>query len=116
MLYRGEYLPDALYETWAAIKREQLSVIFLRGADHLCDLYLKIQKPEEAIKLCQRIFEEDNCWERAYRHLMGAYDQLGDHGQIARTYQRCVQTMQKELGISPSSETELQYKELISSY
>ena len=115
-LYKGEYLPDSLYETWAAVKREQLSVMFLRGADRLCELYLQFNKSEDTINLCQRIFDEDNCWERAYRHLMVAYDQLGDHGQIARTYQRCVQNMQDELGISPSSETELHYNDLISTY
>jgi ATP/maltotriose-dependent transcriptional regulator MalT/DNA-binding SARP family transcriptional activator len=115
LLYKGDYLPNSLYETWSAAKRELLSVQFLRGADRLCELYLEHNRPEETITVCQRIFEEDTCWERAYRHLMSAYARLGDHGQIARTYQRCIQTMQEELNISPSPETEIQYQKLISS-
>ena len=113
-LYQGEYLPDTRYETWAASRREQLSVAYLQAADHLCELYLQNQSPEQAIQLCQRIINEDNCWERAYRHLMTAYDQLGDHGQVARTYQRCVEVLQKELEISPSPETMASFQSFVS--
>ena len=113
-LYEGEYLPDTRYETWAASRREQLSVSYLQAADHLCELYLQNHCPEQAIQLCQRIIDEDNCWERAYRHLMTAYDQLGDHGQVARTYQRCVEALQKELDISPSPETQASFQSFVS--
>jgi len=112
-LYRGDYLPDTRYETWVAARREQLLVAYLQAADHLCDLYLKDQKAEQAIQLSQQILSEDNCWERAYRHLMVAYDQLGDHGQVARTYRRCVEVFQKELDICPSPETLDSYKSLV---
>lgn len=112
-LYRGEYLPEARYETWASAEREHLSVLYLRTADHLCELYLREKLPEQAINLCQHILAEDNCWERAYRHMMMAYNQIGDHGQIARTYQRCVHTLQNELEISPAPETKSLYQELI---
>ncbi len=112
-LYRGEYLPDTRYETWAAARREQLLVAYLQAADHLCELYLMDNNPEQAIKLSQQILSEDNCWERAYRHLMVAYDQLGDHGQVARSYRRCVENLQSELDISPSPETLTSYKSLV---
>jgi LuxR family transcriptional regulator, maltose regulon positive regulatory protein len=105
-LYQGEYLPDTRYENWVAAEREHLAVLFLRAADRLCDLYLQGDKPEESIDLCYRILVQDNCWERAYRHLMLAYDRLGDNGQIARIYQRCRQTLREELEVSPSAETE----------
>ena len=112
-LYQGEYLPDTRYETWAAAKREKLLVAYLHAADHLCEIYLKDHKAEQAIQLSQQILSEDNCWERAYRHLMVAYDQLGDHGQVAKTYRRCVEVFQKELDISPSPETMTSYHDLV---
>ena len=59
----------------------------------------------EAIDLCQRILSQDNCWERAYRQLMLAYHGLGDRGQVARAYQRCVQTLRQELDVDPAPET-----------
>ncbi|MBI5966038.1 MAG: AAA family ATPase [Chloroflexi bacterium] len=114
-LYRGDYLPDSLYETWAAEEREQLSALFLEAADKLCELYIKNGKYTEAIELCQRVLAKDNCWERAYRHLMTAYNYLGDRGQLARTYQRCLQTLKDELDVPPSQETQELYKKLIRS-
>src|SRR5690606_9239297 len=104
-LYQGDYLPEALYETWAAGERERLAVLFLSAADRLADLYVDQRRYEHAIELAYRILQADNCWERAYRHLMLAHHGLGDHGQGARVYQRCVQTLKNELDVSPAEET-----------
>jgi DNA-binding SARP family transcriptional activator len=112
-LYQGEYLPDTLYETWAAEERERLAALFLEVADQLVELLLKQGNCAEAIDLAQRILIQDNCWERAYRQLMLAYDRLGDRGQVGRTFQRCVQTLREELDVSPSPETQLLYEKLI---
>ncbi|MEW6401964.1 MAG: BTAD domain-containing putative transcriptional regulator [Chloroflexota bacterium] len=112
--YRGEYLPESLYETWAAEERERLASTFLETADRLSELYIQNGKFAEAIDLCQRILAQDKCWERAYRQLMQAYHQLGDRGQIGRTYQRCLQSLREELDVSPSQETQGLYEELTS--
>lgn len=111
-LYQGPYIPEARYETWAAGKREQLAVVFLQAADRLCELYLQTGCLEEVISLAHRILGEDRCWERAYQHLMQAYLRLGDHGQAARTYHRCVEALREELEVPPSAETEQLYKTL----
>jgi DNA-binding SARP family transcriptional activator len=113
-LYAGEYLPDARYETWAAGERERLAAIFLENADRLADWLVEATRYGEAIDLCQRILDQDNCWERAYRHLMLAYAGLGDRGQVARTYQRCVQTLHGELDVEPAQETQSLYARLTS--
>jgi LuxR family maltose regulon positive regulatory protein len=112
-VYQGEYLPDTLYETWAAEERECLSAIYLETADRLSELLLKDQYYGKVIDLCQRILVQDNCWERAYRHLMLAYSHLGDRGQVGRTYQRCVQILREELDVAPSPETSTLYQALI---
>lgn len=112
-LYQGEYLPDARYESWAALEREHLAVMFLRAADLFCELGLKRKEYEKVIDVCGRIIGQDNCWERAYRHMMQAYDQLGDHGQVARTYQRCVETLKKEIDVLPSEVTTNLFNQLI---
>jgi hypothetical protein len=64
-LYGGEYLPDARYETWAAGERERLAAIFLQSADTLAERLIAAGRPAEAIDLCRRILDQDNCWERA---------------------------------------------------
>jgi len=112
-LYHGEFLPDARYMDWSAVEREHLAVLYLQTADRFCELSLELGNYQEVIVECGRILSQDSCWERAYRHLMAAYDGLGDHGQVARTYQRCVETMDEELGVGPSAETVSLYVELI---
>ena len=111
-LYRGDYLPEAIYETWAAAERERLAVMFLSAADRLTELYLEARRYEQAVELAQRILAADNCWERAYRHLMIAYHRLGNRGQIGRVYQRCVQTLRDELDVAPTDETTALFAEL----
>ena len=113
-LYRGDYLPEALYETWVAEERERLASAFLESADRLAEMLIAKEQFAEAIDLSQRILTRDSCWERAYRHLMLAYDHLGDRGQVGRTYQRCTQALRKELDISPSPETQELYERLTS--
>jgi LuxR family maltose regulon positive regulatory protein len=112
-LYHGKYLPDCRYEGWAAIERERLAVIFLQVADSLSELLLERKRLDDVIEVCQRILSEDNCWERAYRHLMIVHDRLGNHGQIGRIYQRCVRTLRKELDVVPAPETEALYRRLV---
>lgn len=114
-LYRGEYLPDTLYETWAAEERERLQSMFLESADRLAEAYIVQKRFADAVDLCQRLLANDNCWERAYRHLMLAYDGLNDRGQVGRTYQRCVQTLRDELDVSPAPETQKLYEGLVGS-
>jgi DNA-binding SARP family transcriptional activator len=111
-LFAGEYLPDAIYETWAAEERERVSALYLETSDRLVEILIEQKRHTEVVDLCQRILGQDNCWERAYRHLMLAYDGLGDRGQVGRTYQRCVQTLRDELDVSPAPETQKLYEKL----
>lgn len=111
-LYRGDYLPEACYETWVAEQRERLASLFLESADRLAEMLIAKEQFAEAIDFSQRILAHDKCWERAYRHLMYSYGCLGDRGQVGRTYQRCVQALREELDVSPSSETQELYKRL----
>ncbi len=112
-LYGGEYLPEARYETWAAGERERLAALFLQSADRLAEQLVAQARYGEAIDLCGRILSQDNCWERAYRHLMVAYGGLRDRGQVARTYARCVQVLRQELDVEPAAETRALYARLI---
>jgi DNA-binding SARP family transcriptional activator len=112
-LYQGKYLVDCRYENWAAIERERLAVMFLQNADRLSELLLERGRLEEVIRVCQRILSEDNCWERAYRHLMIVHDRLGNHGQIGRIYQSCVQTLRNELDVAPAPETVALFQALV---
>ncbi len=111
-LYQGDYLSEVRYENWAAVEREHLSVKYLQVSDQLSQLYMDRKDPDAVIELCQRILTYDNCWERVYRHLMISYDMVGDRGQIARTYYRCIDNLKKELDVDPMDQTTQLYKSL----
>jgi len=103
--YRGDFLPDALYDDWAANERERLLGLYLRLTDKLAGLILEDGQYEETLDLCQRILARDACWERAYRLMMTAYARLGNRPQAHRVYQRCVAALRAELDVAPSPAT-----------
>jgi LuxR family maltose regulon positive regulatory protein len=111
-LYRGDFLAEARYETWAAAERERLAVRFLHSGDRLCELYQE-SDPESVIKICQRVLSVDDCWERAYRFMMRAYARIGDHGRVARTFQTCQEVLRSELDVAPAPQTIDLYRSLI---
>ncbi len=104
-LYRGDYLPDALYEDWTSEERERLLALWLRAADKLAGILIERSGFEEGLKLCEAILARDSCWEQAYRLMMTAHTRQGNRPQAFRAYQRCVETLRAELDVAPSSET-----------
>jgi LuxR family transcriptional regulator, maltose regulon positive regulatory protein len=104
-LYGGDYLPEALYEDWAAETRERLLTLYLRAADRLASALIDRGQYEEALNACQAILARDACWERAYRLMMKAYTAQGNRPQAMRAYQRCVDVLRDQLDVEPSPET-----------
>ncbi len=51
--------------------------------------------------------------EPAFRALMMAYAGLGDQEMVSATYQRCVEALNRELGLDPSPETRRLYERII---
>lgn len=103
--YRGDYLPESVYEDWTSAERERLRTIFLRAAERLALNLGTVGRDGELIDICARILEQDSCWERAYRLQILAYARQGNRPLALRTYQRCVDTLQSELGLDPAPVT-----------
>ena len=114
-LYRGDYLPDALYEDWASAERERLLSLYLRAADKLAGLLIERGEFEEALDICQAILARDACWERAYRLIMTAHTRQGNRPLALRAYQRCVTALHDELGVEPSAATLALYHQIAQS-
>ena len=101
-LYRGSYLPDALYQDWSSAERERLLSLYLRAADRLAGALVEVARYDEAIDVCSRILAHDSCWENAYRWMMLAHARQGNRPQALRAYQRCAETVLRELSVEPS--------------
>ncbi len=113
-LYLGDYLPERRFEDWCSSERERLQVLALGLMTTLADLLLP-ENPLESIRLTQHVLAIDPVWENAYRTQMQAYHRQGNRPMAIKTYQRCVATLEQELGIPPLPETEALYRQIINS-
>ncbi len=104
-LYRGDFLQAHPYAEWCSEERERLLTAYLRIAERVAQMSMARAQWDTVIMVCQQILAHDDCWESAYRFLMEAYAQQGNHTQLVRTYERCTNRLQSELGISPSTST-----------
>ncbi|MFQ5407425.1 MAG: BTAD domain-containing putative transcriptional regulator [Anaerolineales bacterium] len=109
--YWGPLLPD-FYEEWVLSERERLQSVF---DERIRTLIARL----EADGRWQDVLEWGETWiarnhapEPAFRALMRAYAALEDAAGIATAYARCVERLEKDLGLEPSAETRALYAEL----
>ena len=86
-------------------QRERLKALTLRAMGTLAAFKLEQGKFGDAIDWCEQILRRDNCWENAYRIAMRAHAEQGNRAQAMRVFERCVNTLRDELGVSPSPQT-----------
>lgn len=113
--YHGDYLPDRRYDDWCISKRESMAVYFLRGAEKMAQLMVRSEKYDAAINWCERILERDRTWEEAYRLLMYCYYRKNNRPQAMKWYQRCIEVLEEELGVTPLEPTKHMYQMIIES-
>ncbi|MGE5674969.1 MAG: BTAD domain-containing putative transcriptional regulator [Mycobacterium leprae] len=104
-LYRGDFLQDLPYEDWCLEERERLQVLYLRAAQWLGSQAAAKGEYEACIRICEQILARDPCWEEAFRLLMMSHYRLGNRAMALRTYDKCVQNLEAELGIAPMPAT-----------
>jgi len=110
-LYRGDFLAgftlreSASFDDWqlyqADLFRRQLSA----ALERLVDALSALRQYQQAIPHARRWLSLDTLHESAYRRLMLLYAWAGDRSAALRQYRECARTLEKELGVSPLSET-----------
>jgi len=98
-LYRGDLLPDDLYESWAAEPRNR----FRRR-------YLDVLR---AGGMWEQLAEEDSTDEEAARALMGAHLEAGQRREAIRRFERLREALRDELGVGPDPETVALYEKVL---
>jgi ATP/maltotriose-dependent transcriptional regulator MalT len=104
-LYKGDYLAESLYDPWTLEERERLLARYLATATALADRLVEKGDIQHAIQLCEQVMRRDRCFEEAYQVLIRAYARSGSRSQALRSYTRCIQALQDDLGIDPLPET-----------
>ncbi len=95
----GELLPEARYEEWTQLRREQLTrlrVDLLRRA-----------------RAWDRLVEADSTDEPAYRELMRAALAAGNRHAAIRWYGRLRTALERELGMRPDAESRALYEQCV---
>jgi LuxR family maltose regulon positive regulatory protein len=104
-LYRGDLMPDAVYDDWSHPERERLRRLYLTTATRLAELLLAQDDPAQAAGVCEEVLRRDACWEAAYQVLIEAYLRQDDRVAALRAYERCTRALCDELGVEPAPQT-----------
>jgi predicted ATPase/DNA-binding SARP family transcriptional activator len=112
-LYQGDLLPG-FFEDWVVLERERLQAVFEQKMHLLLERLVEARRWSEVLEWGERWIALGRAPEPAYRVLMIAHNELGDHSSIVTVYQRCVETLQQELGVEPSEQTRELYERLVS--
>lgn len=110
-LYRGELLPG-FYDEWITVERERLQMAYHQKMNHLLDRLFQERRWHDVLNWGEQWIRLGFSPEPAYRALIKAYAGLGNLGMISITYQRCVEALNRDLGVDPSPETTRLYEHL----
>jgi predicted ATPase/DNA-binding SARP family transcriptional activator len=108
-IYEGELLPG-FYEDWVSLERERLQAIFERKIGMLLERLVIEERWREVLEWGEKWISLGQTPESAFQALMVAHSQLGDTSSAVRIYQRCVTTLDEQLGVEPSRETKEIYQ------
>jgi DNA-binding SARP family transcriptional activator len=111
-LYRGPFL-QGYYEAWVADRRERYQRLYLELLRELGDLYLKLEKPEQAMDAYRSVLLEDPLQERVHLAVMRLYANQGRRDLVRRQYDRLCTLLLEELGVEPMPQTTRDYHRLM---
>lgn len=117
-LVRGDFLatlcvPDSPeFETWQTIEAQGVCSHLTSALERLVQLHLPSAEAADgrALSYARRWLALDPLNETAHRQLMQLYSWSGQRGEALRQYHACVQTLNEELGVPPSTQTTALYE------
>jgi DNA-binding SARP family transcriptional activator len=113
-LYRGDLLPDDLYEDWTYERRAALREQYLNLLDRLARLHQERREPTPAIDALRRIVAIEPDQEEAHRALMELYALTGRRQQALRQYERLRDILEHDLEMEPEPATDELHQAILS--
>jgi len=112
-LYGGDYLPNDLYDEWAAGRREALRLRHLAVLLRLADLAAVRGEVAEAEQMLRAVLRLDACHEEAAARLMGMLAAAGRRPDALRVFDELATALGRELDIAPSRDLVLLRRQLL---
>lgn len=112
-LYRGDFLREELYSSWAVEKREELRKEHFSLLSKMAGLYERRGSSSKAIAYFKKIIDMDPTFEEAYQKLMVLYSNRDMRAEAIKTYEKCRTVLQAELGVEPGGKTAALYRQVL---
>jgi DNA-binding SARP family transcriptional activator len=93
-------------------QRQSLQADYLNLLNRLSHYYLGQKEHDSCVTMCDKFLAVDPCREEAHRRLMRCYVRRGQRYLALRQYQLCVETLQEEVDVSPTSATTALYEQI----
>ena len=103
-LYRGDLLPDDLYEEWTVQRRESLRQVYLNLLLDLARLHEAQYNYSAGITALLQLLAVDRSYEEAHIGLMRLYALSGQRQQALRQYRTLGEVLKAELDTGPSED------------
>jgi TolB-like protein/two-component SAPR family response regulator len=109
-LYRGEFLEgvavrDSNGEEWLAAERDRFRRLATHALENALVFQLESGELNAARETGERLVSLDHLNESAWQQLMRVYTARGERNQALMAYKRCLDILEKELGVEPTSGT-----------
>jgi DNA-binding SARP family transcriptional activator len=94
-------------------RREEYQRQYLEALRDLADLYVRLERPDEAMDCYRSVLFEDPLQERVHLAVMRLYAAQGRRDLLRRQYDRLCSLLLDELGVEPMPETTREYHRLM---
>ncbi|HEV3281836.1 MAG TPA: BTAD domain-containing putative transcriptional regulator [Acidimicrobiales bacterium] len=111
--YKGELLPEDIYEDWPSQRRHFLAELNVRLLVGLAQALENRGAHIEAVNHLCSALEQDPTREDVHRGLMRLYERMGARGLALRQYEICRAVLRREFNRAPDWETAALYDHLL---
>jgi DNA-binding SARP family transcriptional activator/tetratricopeptide (TPR) repeat protein len=111
-LYKGDYLPENLYEDWTQRRRDRLRRIHSWLLENAAELALTIGKGLRASEYLLDLLERNTADEQTHRQLMLVYARMGRRSDAINQYLSLRKALKEELRTAPLPETNELFRQI----
>ncbi len=110
--YKGELLPG-FYEDWISVERDRLQARYHQKIHMLVKSLVEDSSWDQVLHWGEHWVRHGHAPEAAFRVLMQGHAHLGDLDSVRSTFRRCTESLQSELGVEPSQETQRLFNQIM---
>ncbi|MFW5985055.1 MAG: AfsR/SARP family transcriptional regulator [Halanaerobiaceae bacterium] len=102
-LYRGQYLPDLLYEDWVSLVRDYYHQVYIKSVLDTVHLLEKKKQYEKIVSVCEKALQHELYEENLHYSYLKALLELGKKIKARKHFKEVISLFEQELGIRPST-------------